>query len=60
MPNAAFDIFLADLRQRAPFLSPELSLRLARAYGTRVWRLLGRATSMADLGQLFESGLDGG
>ncbi len=57
MPNAEFDIFLSDLRRRAPFLSPELALRLGRAYGTRVWRLLGDATCMADLGETFERGL---
>lgn len=57
MPDADFDRFLARLRQRAPFLPEALSLRLARAYGTRVDRILGAARGMADLGEDFGGGL---
>lgn len=49
--------FLADVRRRWPFLSPELSARLAHAYGSRIARILGQAQSMADLGEHFGQGL---
>lgn len=52
-----FDDFLAQLRQERPFLGPALSLRLARAYGSRVDAFLGAARSMADLGRDFSCGL---
>ncbi len=54
---ANFDAFLADLRRRRPFLPEALAHRLARAYGTRVDRLLGDAAAMADLGEDFGAGL---
>jgi glycerol-3-phosphate dehydrogenase len=54
---ADFDAFLADLRRRRPFLPEALAHRLARAYGTRVDRLLGDAAAMADLGEDFGAGL---
>ncbi len=57
MADAEFDRFLATLRAVRPFLPPALALRLARAYGTRVERLLGDARSMADLGEDFGGGL---
>jgi len=52
-----FDCFLTGLRTAHPFLGDDLSLRLARAYGSRVDRFLGSARSMADLGRDFGSGL---
>jgi glycerol-3-phosphate dehydrogenase len=52
-----FDDFLAKLRTDRPFLGPALSLRLARAYGSRVDAILGSAQSMAELGQDFGCGL---
>jgi glycerol-3-phosphate dehydrogenase len=57
MPGGQFAPFLAELRARAPFLGAALSLRLARAYGTRVWRILGTATRLEDLGAAFGGGL---
>lgn len=57
MPDADFDRFLAGLRQRFPFLPEALAYRLARAYGTRADRLLGKARSMEDLGEDFGAGL---
>ena len=53
MPDGDFAAFLAGFRGRFPFLPPELSLRLARAYGTRADRLLAGCQSMADLGRCF-------
>ena len=40
-----------------PSLRSRAALRLARAYGTRVERILGAARSMADLGRDFGCGL---
>jgi glycerol-3-phosphate dehydrogenase len=53
MTDADFDRFLADLRKRRPWLPAALAQRYARAYGTRVERLLGDAGSLADLGRHF-------
>jgi glycerol-3-phosphate dehydrogenase len=55
--NAHFDTLLQALREKAPFLGDALALRLGRAYGTRVWTLLGEARSLADLGEDFGAGL---
>jgi glycerol-3-phosphate dehydrogenase len=41
------------LARSFPFLGAGHSLRLARAYGTRAWTLLGKARSMSDLGRQF-------
>ena len=46
-----------SVRRRWPFLEDQAALRLARAYGTRVERILGSARSMADLGRDFGCGL---
>jgi glycerol-3-phosphate dehydrogenase len=56
-PHADFDTFLANVRGRWQFLPEETSLRLARAYGTRVIEILGAAKSMQDLGVHFGAGL---
>ncbi len=55
--NADFTGFLADLRRRRPWLPDDLALRLARAYGTRVERLLGKAAALSDLGRDFGGGV---
>jgi len=57
LPRGDFSAFLAALRQRHPFLPAPMSLRLARAYGTRVERVLGGARSLADLGRDLGAGL---
>jgi glycerol-3-phosphate dehydrogenase len=57
MPDGDFDRFLAGFRQRHAYLPPALSLRLARAYGTRADRLLQGCASMADLGRDYGAGL---
>ncbi len=50
MLGADIDIFLIGLAQRCPWLPERLRTRLARAYGSRVYRLLGSAQSLTDLG----------
>ncbi len=55
--NGDFAAFAASVAARWPFLAAETAHRLARAYGTRVDRILGGARSMADLGRDFGLGL---
>jgi glycerol-3-phosphate dehydrogenase len=43
----------AELVRDYPFIAPAHANRLAHAYGTRAGKLLGKAKSMADLGQAF-------
>ena len=50
MPGADFDRFLEELGRRYPWVPAGLLRRLARAYGTRVTVMLGKATAMEDLG----------
>jgi glycerol-3-phosphate dehydrogenase len=49
--------FLAVCRGRWPTLPPQLLRRLARAYGTRIERILGSAASMQELGRDHGAGL---
>ncbi|MBM3562466.1 MAG: glycerol-3-phosphate dehydrogenase [Alphaproteobacteria bacterium] len=56
MPQG-FDQFLDDLKRDKPFLGDALALRLARAYGTRVFEILKDARSVSDLGRDFGCGL---
>ena len=55
--RADFAGFARSVRQRWPFLEEAAALRLARAYGTRVEKILGSARHMADLGSDFGCGL---
>jgi len=57
MEDRDFGALLARLSREKPFLAPAVALRLARAYGSRVWRLLGSANSMAELGPDHGGGL---
>jgi glycerol-3-phosphate dehydrogenase len=52
-----FPAFLAEVTRAKPFLAPPLARRLAGAYGTRLWRFLETAHSLADLGEDLGSGL---
>ncbi len=52
-----FPAFLSQLTREKPFLSPIAARRLAHAYGTRVWRLLGAAHDLTELGEDFGDGL---
>ena len=53
----AFAAFVARLRAARPWLPAALALRYARAYGSRVERLLGDARSPADLGPEVAPGI---
>ncbi|MAW90003.1 MAG: glycerol-3-phosphate dehydrogenase [Altererythrobacter sp.] len=53
MEDADFARFLWNAGERYAWLPPEMLLRLARAYGTRVDMLLGNARSLGDLGLHF-------
>jgi glycerol-3-phosphate dehydrogenase len=56
-PDADFDRFVAALQRRHAWLPAALAHRLARGYGGRVDRLVGSATSLADLGAEVAPGL---
>lgn len=45
------------LQAAYPFLTPDMSDRLARSYGSRALQVLGEARSLADLGMHFGAGL---
>ena len=55
--DADFAAFLARLKRGRPWLPDALALRLARAYGTRVERLLGDARGLDGLGTDFGGGV---
>jgi glycerol-3-phosphate dehydrogenase len=57
MPRADFDAFVRDLTARYRDLPSNLLYRYARAYGTRVERILAGASSTADLGEEVLPGL---
>ena len=57
MPDADFERFLGEARADWPWLPAELARRLARAYGTRMQRILANAGSLANLGRHFGDGL---
>ncbi|MFL9961481.1 glycerol-3-phosphate dehydrogenase [Paraburkholderia sediminicola] len=57
MAHADFERFLSGFMQRHAWLPADLARRLARAYGTRVTRVIGDARSVADLGRAFAPGL---
>jgi glycerol-3-phosphate dehydrogenase len=52
-----FEAFVAGAHRRWPFLDAAMLRRLARAYGTRIDRILGDAGSLAELGRDFGAGL---
>ncbi len=56
-PATGFHDQVAALIAQWPFLSEPHARRLTRAYGTRAARFLGRAQSMADLGERFTADL---
>jgi glycerol-3-phosphate dehydrogenase len=53
LPAADLQLFSAHALQRWPGLPPNLILRLARLYGTRMTHILGDARCMEDLGARF-------
>jgi glycerol-3-phosphate dehydrogenase len=56
-PEDGYDGLVTALQADYPFLDRALAARLVRAYGTRAWRCLGQAQSVADLGRSFGHGL---
>jgi glycerol-3-phosphate dehydrogenase len=56
-PMADFERFCELQAQRRPWLPAPLLRRLARAYGTRIDRLLGNASALPQLGQEVAPGL---
>ena len=62
-PDADVARFLVEVGRRLPWLAPDVAKRLTRAYGSRIERVVGDATSMSGLGAevapgLFEAELD--
>ena len=57
MPNADFEIFLANFKRSHNWLSAELALHYCRLYGTRADKLLNGATSVLALGLHFGNNL---
>ena len=55
--DADFQRFLTTLEERCGWLPKPLARRLARAYGTRIERVLGDAMSLGDLGEDFGDGV---
>lgn len=52
-----FEAFVMDQQRRWPWLGPQMNRRLARAYGTRMARILAGATGHSDLGTHMGGGL---
>ncbi|HEY0681808.1 MAG TPA: glycerol-3-phosphate dehydrogenase [Steroidobacter sp.] len=57
LPRADFAKFAEGVQKRWPFLPAATAHRLARAYGTRVSKILGKAQAMLDLGEHYGAGL---
>ena len=57
LPQADFGRFVAETARTYPWLPESLRQRYARAYGTRIERLLGPARRLADLGEEVLPGL---
>jgi glycerol-3-phosphate dehydrogenase len=57
VPDLDLSRLVSDLRARAPFLPPAMARRWVEAYGALAFRVLGSATSLADLGRDFGAGL---
>ncbi len=57
MPDGDFARFLTAVRARWPWLPAPLCSRWARAYGTRMERIVGKARALAELGEEVLPGL---
>jgi glycerol-3-phosphate dehydrogenase len=57
IPRADFASFASSVKKRWSFLPAQYAERLARAYGTRIDRILGGARAMSDLGEHYGAGL---
>jgi glycerol-3-phosphate dehydrogenase len=56
-PVEGFEGLVARIAAAHPYLDKRDARRLARAYGTRVWRLLEGSRAKSDLGRDFGAGL---
>lgn len=56
-PIEGFADLLNKVREKYPFLDSRQSMRLTKAYGTRLFDLLGEASHKDDLGKEFGNGL---
>lgn len=54
---SAFEQLVEETAQNYPFLEPAHGRRLVRAYGNEVGQVLGKASSLADLGTAFGANL---
>jgi len=57
IPGGDIDAFIAEVRRRWPFLDALQARRLARAYGTRIARLLESVVSRDAMGEDFGGGM---
>jgi glycerol-3-phosphate dehydrogenase len=57
LPKADFALFLGQVARQYPWLPEPLRLRYARAYGTRIERVIGTARKVSDLGEAVLPGL---
>jgi glycerol-3-phosphate dehydrogenase len=57
LPDADFERFLTELQRGRPWLPPPLARRYARAYGSRVERVIAGAGKLDDLGEDLGGGL---
>ncbi len=57
IPDGDMARFIDRVLREKPFLERPLASRLAHAYGTRLYKILGDAHSLADLGRDFGGGL---
>ena len=56
-PITGFEALVSELQAAFAWADPSLMRRLARAYGTRTWRLMQGAAGPSDLGRSFGAGL---
>ena len=56
-PDRDFEAFLQATQRRFPWIAPPVMLRLTRAYGSRIGRVLLNAHAEADLGEEIVPGL---
>jgi glycerol-3-phosphate dehydrogenase len=57
LPQGDFEAFVQDLQRRARWLPSDLARRYARAYGSRITKLLGGARALGDLGERLGDGV---
>ena len=50
LPGRSFAVFLRTIERRYPWLPAPLRVRYAQAYGTRIDRVIGDATTLTDMG----------